>query len=76
MKGKFGDFFNKIPMNYPMGVVFLNGIAVEVANFSNLNTKTGLAFFVNAEGQTTVLDTALIDGVAFGGAEEEEEEEE
>ena len=47
------------------------GIVVEVANYSNLNA--GLAYFVNAEGQITVLNT--IDGVAFGGAEEEEEEE-
>ena len=75
MNGIFKDFFNKIPVNYPIGVVFLNGIAVEVANFSNLNADTGLAFFVDAAGQITVLDTAKIDGVAFGEAEEEEEEE-
>ena len=73
---KFEQFFKNIPVNYPIGVVFLNGVAVEVAKFSNLNTETGLAFFVDAEGQITVLDIEKVDGVAFGQAEEEEEEEE
>lgn len=74
MSEKFEKFFKYIPVNYPIGVVFLNGIAVEVASFSNLNTETGLAYFVDAEGQITVLDTKKVDGVAFGEAEAEEEE--
>lgn len=73
MSEKFEQFFKNIPVNYPIGVVFLNGIAVEVASFSNLNTETGLAFFVDAEGQITVLDTEKVDGVAFGEVEAEEE---
>lgn len=71
MNEKFEQFFQNIPVNYPIGVVFLNGIAVEVARFTNVNTE-GLAFFVDAEGQVTVLDTGKIDGVAFGEAEGEE----
>lgn len=70
---KFEAFFEKIPVNYPVGVIFLNGIAIEVARFSNLSENTGLAYFVDAEGQLTVLDIEKIDGVAFGGAEVEEE---
>jgi len=73
MSESFEQLLKNIPVNYPMGVVFLNGIAVEVANFSNLNTETGLAYFVDAEGQIIVLDTNKIDGVAFGEAEVEEE---
>lgn len=72
---KFNDFFKKIPVNYPIGVVYLNGFPVEVANFSNLQSDTGLAYFIDAEGQLTILDTAKIDGVAFGEAEEAPEEE-
>lgn len=72
MSEKFEQFFENIPVNYPIRVVFLNGIAVEVASFSNLNTETGMAFFVDAEGQITVLDTGKVDGVAFGEAEAEE----
>lgn len=73
MNSNFENFFENIPVNYPVGVVFLNGIAVEVASFSNLNTETGLAYFVNADGQITVLDTSKVDGVAFGEVEAEEE---
>ena len=74
MCANFEKFFKNIPVNYPIGVVFVNGIAVEVARFSNLNQEAGLAFFVDEEGQITVLDTDKIDGVAFGEAEAEEEE--
>jgi hypothetical protein len=71
---KFKEFFKSIPVNYPIGIVFLNGVPVEVATFSNLDADTGLAFFVDAEGQITVLDTAQIDGLAFGEAEEPDTE--
>ncbi|MFJ7831022.1 hypothetical protein ACQKL6_17195 [Peribacillus sp. NPDC097197] len=74
-KNKFSDFFKGIPVNYPIGVVYLNGFPVEVANFSNLQYDTGLAYFIDAEGQLTVLDTAKIDGVSFGEAAEAPEEE-
>ena len=55
-----------IPVNYPIGVVFVNGVAVEVASFSNVDVETGLAYFLDADGQIVVLDTLSIDGVAFG----------
>jgi len=71
---KFKDFFKGIPVNYPIGVIYLNGFPVEVANFSNLQRHTGLAYFLDAEGQLTILDTAKIDGVSFGAAEQPEEE--
>jgi hypothetical protein len=71
---QFKDFFKSIPVNYPVGIIYLNGFPVEVANFSNLNSDTGLAYFVDVEGQIAVLDTAKIDGVSFGAAEAPEEE--
>ena len=72
MNGSFEQLLKNIPVNYPMGVVFLNGIAVEVANFSNLNSETGLAYFVDVEGQIIVLDSSKIDGVAFAEVETDE----
>ena len=74
MSQNFEKFFKKLPCNYPLGVVLVNGIAMEVARFLNLNPVTGLAFFVDADGQITVLDINKIDGVAFGEADVEEEE--
>jgi hypothetical protein len=71
---QFKDFFKYIPVNYPVGTIYLNGFPVEVANFSNLNSDTGLAYFVDAEGQIAVLSTAKMDGVSFGAAEAAEEE--
>ncbi|WP_144553707.1 hypothetical protein [Peribacillus simplex] len=71
---QFKDFFKTLPVNYPVGVVFLNGFPVEVSSFSNLNSDTGLAYFLDAEGQIAVLDTAKIDGLSFGVAEEPDEE--
>ncbi|WP_144553706.1 hypothetical protein [Peribacillus simplex] len=74
MSGQLKKVVQGLPVNYPVGVVFLNGLPVEVSQFINLNPETGLAYFLNAEGQTTVLDTAKIDGLSFGVAEGPEEE--
>ena len=68
MNGNFERFFNSIPMNYPIGLVYLNGMAVEVARFSHLNSETGLAFFVDVDGVMTALDINKIDGLGFGEA--------
>ena len=76
MNGNFKRFFQNIPVNYPIGVVYLNGLAVEVANFSNLSKETGLAFFLDDAGQITVLNTNKIDGVAFGVADATDEADE
>jgi hypothetical protein len=65
-----------MPPSYSIGTVYLNGAVVPVTGFSNLNTKTGLAYFINAEGKVVVLDAEKIDGLAFGAAEEPEEPEE
>ncbi|WP_144553704.1 hypothetical protein [Peribacillus simplex] len=71
---QFKKFFNRIPVNYPVGIVYLNGFPVEVSNLSNLNSNTELAYFVGAEGKIVLLDTAKIDSLSFGQAEEPDAE--
>jgi hypothetical protein len=70
------QLLQSIPPSYSVGTVYLNGAIVPVASFSNFNTKTGLAYFINAEGKVVALDAEKIDGLAFGAAEEPEEPEE
>lgn len=75
-KGCMEDILKKLPPGYTVGGVFLNGMLVEVTNFSNLCGCA--AYFVN-DGQVCVVDAGKIDGLCFGaaeGAEEPAEEEE
>ncbi|WP_078544070.1 hypothetical protein [Litchfieldia alkalitelluris] len=62
----------KLPPNYPVGMVFLNGEEVPVFLFSNVNPETGIAYFIDEEGQTLMMDVSSIDGIAFGDTEDEE----
>ncbi|HZG84857.1 hypothetical protein [Paenibacillus sp.] len=68
------DLLKKLPPNYTLGTVYLNGAPVVVQKFMNLNDE--LAYFVDEEGQVVIMDSGKIDGLSFGAAEEEEEEEE
>jgi hypothetical protein len=68
------DILKKLPPNYPVGGLFLNGLLVPVANISNVCDCC--AYFVDGDGQVVVVDTNKVDGLSFGAAEEEEEEEE
>ncbi|QOR68008.1 hypothetical protein IM538_07715 [Cytobacillus suaedae] len=75
------DLLKKLPPNYSLGTIYLNGIPVQVTHFSNLDENSHLAYFI-ADGQVTVLDSQKIDGISFAPAadvveeviEEEEEE--
>lgn len=66
------DVLKKLPPNYPVGAIFLNGLLVPVFSFSNVDGE--VAYFIN-DGQVVVVDTKKVDGLAFGAVEDEEEEE-
>jgi len=68
------DLLKKLPPNYTLGTVYLNGAPVVVQKFMNLQYE--LAYFVDEEGQVVIMDSGKIDGLAFAPAEVEEEEEE
>jgi len=59
-----------LPVNYPIGFIYLNGLPVEVSTLINLDCDTGIAYFVGAEGNIVSFDTAKIDGLSFRQAEE------
>lgn len=63
------DFLKNLPINYPLGVVYLNGVPVRVSTFLSQNHETGLAHFLDEDGQAVVINIAKIDGIAFGDAE-------
>ncbi|HZG77452.1 MAG TPA: hypothetical protein VEZ72_16485 [Paenibacillus sp.] len=73
-KNRLCKLLEKLPPNYPVGTIYLNGQPVPVTQFSNLDSDD-LGYFI-ADGQVVVLDCYKIDGVSFAPAEEEEEEEE
>lgn len=64
------ELLKKLPPNYPVGGVFLNGVNVPAGNFSNVCDC--LVYFADAEGQITVVDAKKVDGISFGAVEEEE----
>ncbi|HZG57313.1 hypothetical protein [Paenibacillus sp.] len=72
-KNRLCKMLEKLPPNYPVGTIYLNGQPVQVTQFSNLDNDLG--YFV-ADGQVVVLDCHKIDGISFAPAEAEEEEEE
>lgn len=72
-KKRLEDIIKKLPPNYAVGGVFLNGLLVPVTNFSNATGDLG--YFIN-DGQVVLVDTDKVDGLAFGEPEEAEEEEE
>ncbi|RFU61749.1 hypothetical protein [Peribacillus glennii] len=65
------DFLKNLPINYPLGIVYLNGVPVRVSTFLNQNHETGLAYFMDEDGQAVVIDIAKIDGIGFGEADAE-----
>jgi hypothetical protein len=78
-ESKIEGLLKKLPPNYSVGTLYVNGTRANVDKFSNLND--GLAFFINNECQVCVFDADKINGICFkpageAAAEEEEEEEE
>jgi hypothetical protein len=79
MKKKHHDkalekILKKLPPNYPVGSLIVNGGLAEVAAFSNVDD--GLAYFINAECAVSIYDAKKINGMNFGAAAEVEEPEE
>jgi|GEM_PF-3121910 len=73
-KNRLCKLLEKLPPNYPVGTIYLNGQPVPVTQFANLDSDD-LAYFV-VDGQVVVLDCHKVDGISFAPAEVEEEEEE
>lgn len=65
-RGEICELLKKLPPNYPVHMIYLNGIAVEVWAFSNIDCEKCLAHFINIDGQVVIFDVAKIDGISFG----------
>ena len=66
---KLKKLLMSLPVNYPIGIIYLNGLPIEISTFIYLNCDTGIAYFVGAEGNIVALDTAQINGLSFRQAE-------
>ena len=69
---KLKKLLMSLPVNYPIGLIYLNGLPIEISTLIFLNCDTGIANFVGAEGNVVSLDTAQINGLSFRQAEEPE----
>jgi hypothetical protein len=66
------DVLKKLPPNYPIGTLYVNGAAVIVVTF--VNYMEGLAYFIGEDCQVVIIDVDSIDGIQFAPTEVEEEE--
>lgn len=67
------DLLTTIPPNYPVNMIYLNGVPVEVWAFSNIDCEKCLAYFINVDGQVVIFDAEKIDGISFGELEEDDD---
>lgn len=66
MTSQIEDLLAKLPPNYPVACIYLNGVYVETIAFTSLCEC--LAYFTNEGGQVIVLDCTKINGISFGEA--------
>jgi hypothetical protein len=64
----------KLPPNYPMASLIVNGGLAEVAAFTTYSD--GVAYYINAECAVSLFDAGKINGINFGAAEAAEPVEE
>jgi hypothetical protein len=63
------EVLQKLPPNYPVSFVYLNGVLVSVSTFVNLSYDLETVYFLNGSGQLLLLDASTIDGISFVGTE-------
>jgi hypothetical protein len=72
-KNPLKKVMKKLPPNYPVASVMVNGGLAPTATFSNLHQ--GVAYFINGDCAVSIFDHNAVNGINFGAAEAEEEEE-
>jgi len=68
------DVLMKLPPNYTVGSLYVNGAMIAVARF--VNYSKGLAYFIGPDLELILIDGDKIDGMSFATEECCEEEEE
>jgi hypothetical protein len=68
------DVLMKLPPNYSVGTLYVNGAIVPVARF--INFSKGLAYFIGCNLEVILIDGEKIDGMSFATEDCCEDEEE
>jgi hypothetical protein len=68
------DILLKLPPNYSVGTLYVNGAMIPVARF--INYTKGLAYFIGPYLEVILIDGDKIDGMSFATEECCEDEEE
>jgi hypothetical protein len=71
-KQSIKDVLKKLPLNYPVGALYVNGATVVVATF--VNYSEGIVYFIGDACQVVAIDADSIDGIDFAAADAEVEE--
>ncbi|MDT8861052.1 hypothetical protein N0O92_12485 [Alkalihalobacillus sp. MEB130] len=66
-KNEFEDLLKSLPPNYPVGGIYVKGMFVPTAFFSNVCDC--LAYFIDEDGQVLVVDVEKINAITFGEAD-------